>query len=64
LIGGGIKWNFIEPIEISSSVTGNKAFRYGTDFASFSQEIKEIKEDEFSFYVNETNDLSNTTESA
>ena len=46
------------------SIQSNTAKWYGTNYASFSREIKEIREDEFTYYVDENNDLSKITESA
>jgi predicted outer membrane repeat protein len=63
MIGGGIKWNYREPIkDSSSSVISNNATLYGTDFAWFAREIKEIGESEYAYYTNNTNDLSLTSD--
>lgn len=35
-IGGGIKWNYNEPVNTSCTITENTATLYGNNFASFS----------------------------
>lgn len=63
MIGGGIKWNYREPTQDTTSVvTGNTATLYGTDYACFAREIKEIDEAEYTYYVEDTNDLSKKTD--
>lgn len=63
MIGGGIKWNYREPTQDNTSlVSGNAATLYGTDYACFAREIKEINEAEFTYYSEDTNDLSMKTD--
>jgi len=63
MIGGGIKWNYREPeVDNDSVVEDNTATLYGTDYACFAREVKEISEIEYSYYIDTSNDLTAKSE--